>query len=413
MVGWGSGKVGKRDGGRVEAGRTVGKVGSEQVTQPSGQRDHFIDFVRAASLVVVVVWHWAFTVLKWEADGPHATNPIGFTKGMWVVTWVAQVMPLFFFVGGCANLKAYERAAAKGIGVWKFVGARLKELLGPAFILIGVWWGILIGVSAVVDLSWLRTTVVLILSPLWFAFSYAFVIAVFPVFLMLHRRFSFLVPIWLAGLAALVDIARFAHDVSYIGWVNMIVVWGLAHQLGFFYDSLKAASRRVHQAMAWSGLFFLLALVWSRIYPGSMVGVPGDKFSNMAPPSLAIVALVVLQTGLLLLIREWVEARLPTPKWARFVRLMRTYAMPLYLLHTSGLAVFLIAGYFINHRAPLSTEISWRWWAWRPLAVLLPLTTTVPLLLLIGRVVGASKKAAKKASAAVSEAARTIAERID
>lgn len=391
-----------------------------QSPQTAPARDPFIDFVRATSLVVVVIWHWAFTILRWEADGPHATNPIGFTKGMWVITWVAQVMPLFFFVGGCANLSAYERYRSKGMSMWSFVTSRLKDLLAPAFILIAVWWGLLIGVSALVDLSWLRTSVVLILSPLWFAFSYALVVLFFPMFLALHRRFSFLVPVWLAGLAALIDIARFSHDVPYIAWLNMLVVWGLAHQIGFFYPALKSAPRRVHHAMAWAGLFFLLALVWSRIYPGSMVGVPGDKFSNMAPPSLAIVALVVLQIGLLLSVREWVEARLPTPRWARFVSLMRTYSMPLYLLHTSGLAIFLVGGYFLNGRAPLSTEISWRWWAWRPFAITLPLLTTLPLLWVVAKLVKASQKTVKAASSAVaaaadtvSDVARSIADRLD
>lgn len=380
----------------------------------------FIDFVRGASLVVVVVWHWAFTILRWEADGPHATNPIGFTKGLWIITWVAQVMPLFFFVGGWSNYAAYEKAQAEGVSKRTFVTERLKDLLAPAFFLIAVWWGVLIGISALVELSWLRTSIILILSPLWFAFSYAFVVVFFPMFLALHKRYSYLVPVWLAGLAALIDIARFTHKVPYVGWLNMIVVWGLAHQLGFFYNTLKTAPRRVYYAMSWSGLFFLLALVWSGIYPGSMVGVPGDKFSNMAPPSLAIVALVILQVGLLLSVREWIEARLPTPRWSKFVKLMRTYAMPLYLLHTSGLAIFLVGGYFLNQRAPLSTEISWRWWAWRPLAVTLPLITTLPLLWAVAKLVRVSKKTAavaagavSSAAEAVSEAARNIAEKLD
>ena len=389
-------------------------------TKPSKGRDLFIDFVRGASLVVVVVWHWAFTILRWEADGPHATNPIGFTKGLWIITWVAQVMPLFFFVGGWSNYAAYEKAQAEGVSKRTFVTERLKDLLAPAFFLIAVWWGVLIGISALVELSWLRTSIILILSPLWFAFSYAFVVVFFPMFLALHKRYSYLVPVWLAGLAALIDIARFTHKVPYVGWLNMIIVWGLAHQLGFFYNTLKTAPRRVYYAMSWSGLFFLLALVWSGIYPGSMVGVPGDKFSNMAPPSLAIVALVILQVGLLLSVREWIEARLETPRWLKFVKLMRTYAMPLYLLHTSGLAIFLVGGYFLNQRAPLSTEISWRWWAWRPLAVTLPLITTLPLLWAVAKLVRVSKKTAavaagavSSAAEAVSEAARNIAEKLD
>ena len=49
-------------------------------------------------------WHWVFTIIVWEDDGPHATNPIGFTRGMWLATWVFQVMPVFFYVGGYGHL---------------------------------------------------------------------------------------------------------------------------------------------------------------------------------------------------------------------------------------------------------------------------------------------------------------------
>jgi hypothetical protein len=346
-------------------------------------RDRFVDFVRAGSLVVVVLWHWAFTVLRWEEDGPHATNPIGFTKGLWLVTWVLQVMPLFFFVGGWSNLQAWRRRQSEQTR--GFVLERLRSLMLPAFGLIAVWWVLLVGVSSLIELRWLRTSVVLILSPLWFAFTYALIISMFPVFVRLHQRYGYLAPIWLAGAAALVDIARFTHDVPYIGWLNMILVWGLAHQLGFFYRELSALPRRAKAAVAWSGGFFLVALVWSRIYPGSMVGVPGDKFSNMAPPSLAIVALIALQVGLLLLAKPYVERRLEEERWQRWVRRLNTYSMPLYLLHTSGLAIYLVAGYFINRRAPLSAEITWRWWALRPVAMTAPLLTTIPLLMLLGR----------------------------
>lgn len=342
-------------------------------------RDPFVDFVRAASLVVVVIWHWAFTVLRWEDDGPHTSNPIGFTHGLWLLTWVLQVMPLFFFVGGAVNLRAFHRAQQRGGSVGRFVAGRLRQLLVPAFALIAVWWTALIVIGAVVDWSWLRGTIMLILSPLWFAFSYALIILLFPAFHSLHQRYGYLVPVWLAGIAAVVDIARFAHRVPYVGWVNMIVVWGLAHQLGFFYTDLARAPRRAHQAMAWGGAFFLAALVWSRAYPGSMVGVPGDKFSNMAPPSLAIVALVILQVGLLFLVRPWVESRLARPGWQRPVAIVTRVSMPLYLLHSSGLAIFLTAGYFINHEAPMAATIDGTWWLMRPLAIALPLITTLPL----------------------------------
>ena len=379
-----------------------------QKTTTPAERDRFVDFVRALSLVVVVVWHWAFTILRWESDGPHATNPIGFTKGMWLVTWVMQVMPLFFFVGGWANLSAWRRAKDRGANPGSFAFGRVKDLLLPAFGLIGVWYVLLLVVTWFVEASWLKGATLLVLSPLWFAFTYAVVIAAFPLWLRLHERFGILVPVWLAGVAAVVDIARFAHDVPHVGWLNMLVVWGLAHQLGFFYRDLIALPRRAQQAMAWSGCFGLVALVWSKIYPGSMVGVPGDKFSNMAPPSLAIVALVVLQVGLLLLVRDWVMSRLLRPRWERFTRLLTTYSMPLYLLHSSGLAIYLVGLYLINGRMPLDSDISWRWWATRPLAVTLPLLTTAPLIWAVGRLAVTGRRAATQVVDAVSDAADAV-----
>ena len=63
----------------------------------SPTRDVYIDFLRAFSLLVVVAWHWVFTIIIWQDDGPHATSPIGFTTGLWTATWLLQVMPLFLF----------------------------------------------------------------------------------------------------------------------------------------------------------------------------------------------------------------------------------------------------------------------------------------------------------------------------
>jgi hypothetical protein len=44
------------------------------------RRDPYVDLLRAFSLIVVVIWHWAFTVLIWTEDGPTATSPLQFTE---------------------------------------------------------------------------------------------------------------------------------------------------------------------------------------------------------------------------------------------------------------------------------------------------------------------------------------------
>src|SRR5690606_15030801 len=92
------------------------------------ERDPFVDFVRAFSLLVVVAWHWVFTIIIWRDDGPHATNPIGFTKGLFVATWLLQVLPLFFFVGGFAHQQAWAAQQASGTRLGTFVWKRISAL---------------------------------------------------------------------------------------------------------------------------------------------------------------------------------------------------------------------------------------------------------------------------------------------
>lgn len=357
-------------------------------------RDHFVDLVRGASLVVVVVWHWAFTVFDWQPDGPHATSPIGFTSGMWLVTWLLQVMPLFFFVGGWANLSAWQRAQGRGVTMTSFITQRFRQLAVPALTLVAVWWVIAVAVAAVYDIAWAGQVALLVVSPLWFVASYLIIIALMPLWVRLHERFGVLVPVWLAGIAALVDVARFNHGYAWVGWLNMLVVWGLAHQLGFFYRSLTGMDRQRQWAWLFAGLFALVGLVWAGLYPASMVGVPGDKFSNMAPPSLAIVALIGFQVGALLLLRPWVMARMGRPRWVRFRELLTTYSLPLYLLHTTGMVAALVLFYLLTGRRADTMAISPLWWATRPLALIIPLAVTAPLLLLYGKVT--NRKAAKK-----------------
>ena len=71
-------------------------------------RDQYVDFLRAFSLVIVVIWHWVFTILVINESTVSPTNPIGFTRGMWAITWVLQVMPVFFFVGGYTHRLAFD-----------------------------------------------------------------------------------------------------------------------------------------------------------------------------------------------------------------------------------------------------------------------------------------------------------------
>lgn len=361
--------------------------GAETVPRAGGgRRDRYVDWLRAISLTVVVLWHWAFTILRWGTDGPSPTSPLGFTSGLWILTWLFQVLPIFFYVGGYVHLLSWNRACERGIGIGSFVWRRIRSLSIPTLALAGAWVAVGGIVRWVFEIDWIDRVVLLVLSPLWFIGVYLMLIALLPVMLWLHRRFDVLVLIWLGGAALTVDVLRLRYGYEAAGWLNMVLVWGLAHQAGFFYERMVALPRRLDVATLWTGLFALFGLVYSGIYPGSMVGVPGDKLSNMAPPTFVIVALLIFQIGLVEVVRPFMERLLERSGWQRANETINRFALPLFLFHTTGMAVWVGLAWLVSGGPPgarIPPDLFW--WLERPLAVVGPLLCTLPFLLVFGR----------------------------
>ena len=133
--------------------------------------------------------------------------------------------------------------------------------------------------------------------------------------------------------------------------------------------------------MFWAGLFALVALTNMGFYPRSLVGVPGERFSNMGPPTLAIVALTFLQVGLVLLIRPKVMAWLDRSGTAqRTLGWINENAMPLYLFHSTGMAATVALLFGAGYTPP--AEPTLEWWLTRPVWLIGPAVATWPLLAL-------------------------------
>jgi len=272
----------------------------------ASERDRFVDLLRSFSLVVVVVWHWVFTILVVSPETVSPSNPIGFTRGLWVATWLLQVMPVFFFVGGYTHFRSF-RNYTPGTSR-RFLKRRMGRLVAPALGLVAVWLFVGWVLEVTLDPAWVWSAVILVLSPLWFLVVYVVMVLIAPIAIRAHRRWGEIAAVWLLGLAGVLDVLRFSHGQGWAAWVNFLVIWGLAHQLGFFYDRMITAPPRAGWTMFWAGLFALVALTNMGFYPRSLVGVPGERFSNMGPPTLAIVALTILQVGLVLVVRPRVLA---------------------------------------------------------------------------------------------------------
>ena len=137
--------------------------------------------------------------------------------------------------------------------------------------------------------------------------------------------------------------------------------------------------------MATAGLFALIGLVFSGLYPGSMVGVPGED-SNMAPPTVCIIALTVFQVGFAELTRPLVLHALGRRgPFARATTVFTRFALPLFLFHTTGMALSRAVEWSVFGTQVEGTEPTMTWWLLRPVAIIGPLLATLPVMYLFGR----------------------------
>ncbi|MFG1709002.1 acyltransferase [Nonomuraea sp. M3C6] len=301
-------------------------------------RDPFIDLLRVFGMALIVFQHWTIPVLTYDGDRLTTGNALS-TPGVWVVTWISQVMPLVFFAGGAANAISFGRSA-KPAQQW--LSARLRRLAWPLLPLAAVWIPLphillTLGVPAQPLEVGARLTGQL----LWFLAVYLIAVTATPYALRLHERYGVRVPAALAAGAVLTDVVRFSTGFEVVGYLNVVFVWLAVHQLGFFYAEgrMKGA-----WALALGGFGTAALLVAFGPYPGSMIGLPGAEMSNMCPPTLAMLAVGAGQIGLATLLRPWL-LRLRTGRllaWAG-PRIMTVYLwhMPA-LFAVSGVVVVLL-----------------------------------------------------------------------
>ncbi|HSM01659.1 MAG TPA: acyltransferase [Acidimicrobiia bacterium] len=355
-------------------------------------RDRYVDFLRAFSIVTVVVGHFVIALIHWEDGRIYVHNAVGHQSGLWLATWVFQVMPIFFFVGGFANAVGWRSTRARGEGYGSFVLGRLQRLTRPTLAFVAVWIGVevLLHLGRLGAPGLLRGTF-LPFGPMWFLFVYMAVIALAPIMLALHDRHGITVLVVLAALAAVIDVARFGGMGRGIGWVNLVLVWVFIHQLGFLYadGSLVSGGKKLWWAMALSGLLVLTVLtnlvsfidtLW---YPRSMVGVDVEPVSNMSPPSFAIVALAVWQVGLAMLVRERAIRWLARPRVWIAVIAVNTAIMTLFLWHLTAYVITIVALYPLGLGQAVEPTISW--WMQRPVWVLAPLVVLALLVAVFAR----------------------------
>lgn len=358
----------------------------ELAEQTPASRDRYVDFLRAASISVVVLGHWLSALVGWKDGALSVRNAVGLVPGLWCTTWLLQVMPVFFFIGGFSNFTSMESTLRRGKSVASFLRSRLVRLLKPTAVFLGVWLVVLVALNLVGILKpvHVRSTV-LLFGPLWFLAVYLAITALTPLMRSLHLRFGIAAIAVMVFLAAGVDVLHFAGKVPVAGWLNMAFVWLVAHQLGFFYadGTLARARRRTHLAIALGGLAALLVLTHVGAYPKSMVSTGFERGSNMSPPTICILALTCWLVGAVMYLRGWVNRWLAHPGPWKTVIAANSVIMTIYLWHITAYAA--VFGLFALLKFPGSAPGSAGWWLERPIWLVGPALVLSLLIMVFSR----------------------------
>ncbi len=354
--------------------------------QTPAARNRYVDFLRAVSILAVVLGHWIMAAPFYESGKPHMWHLLAVLPWFQWLTWLFQVMPIFFFVGGFSNATSWETAQRRGQGYGIWLGSRLQRLLGPVLPLLTAWLLLAWLAKAVgVPSGFIQIGSRIALVPTWFLAVYILVVLFVPLTHAAWKRYGLGSVVGLIAGAVVVDIGFFAAHWHLLGWVNYLFVWLAVHQLGYAWRDGKFASAGKTLLLFPTGIGLLLIFATWGPYPLSMVGVPTDTISNTLPPKLPLLALGVAQIGLLLSLekpaRRWLDRLLP---WTGTV-MVNGMIMTIFLWHSTVMMLIIGMGFYLWPNLFATAPGSTGWWALRPVWVLVFALATVPFLLAFSR----------------------------
>lgn len=314
-------------------------------------RNRAVDLYRAVAMLAVAFGHW-IAIVAYRRDGELITgNALEFVPSFSQVTWVLQVMPLFFMVGGfasAASLDSLTKSPKPGQASrttlqrrTDWTASRLARLLPPVGMLATTWLVIIVGgyglgISALTNAGAVAAAV-----PLWFLANYVADVIIAPHVLPMFRRSPALVAAGALALFGALEAIRLAGDHT-ISQFNWILGWFLFQMVGFAWkDGLLPTGRTLAASAAalWAAA---VALVVVGPYPITMVSFDGLEHNPTHPPTLALIMFGFAQSATAIAfaprVTSWLE-RNPLA-WKGVVG-ANSVAMTIYLWHMTAGALVL------------------------------------------------------------------------
>lgn len=323
-------------------------------------RDRAVDVARLAALVVVMFGHCALLLATID-DGVRIGNLLGELPSLTPITWIVQVMPLFFLAGGAAG--AYGWHPGTPWGTWLL--ARAQRLCRPVFWYLAAWsvgllvTRVVLGAQSAEGLG--RESVAL----LWFLGVYLIVLAFVPALTRLSSACS--VAALVASLlvvAAVFDAIRIAVGVPMVGVANFVIVWLIPIVIGVAY-ARRLIGPRVALLVAAAALAMQVLLVNVGPYEVSLVVTGTERLSNVSPPTLLLALHCTWLSCLFVAAAHAIQRWAQRPRVWYVVATGNGGAMTLYLWHIPAIAV----AAFTLHAVGLDAYDIGAQWFWAMLAL--------------------------------------------
>ena len=355
---------------------------AEVASQTPADRNRAVDFYRASAMAVVAVGHWLGMVAVLDDGELAGGNLLDFSPEYGWITWVGQVMPLFFFVGGFASATSLRSAERKGVAPADWIATRLRRMVTPAAVLAGFWAACLLVAGTLGGFGVVAFGAAAAAIPLWFLANYTIDTALAPFTFRWFRARPGLVVGTLAVVFALAEAARFA-GVPVVPQINWIIGWLGFQVAGFAWQAGRLPTGRALTGLAALCWALAIAAVTVGPWPAVMLHHGGLDHSPTHPPSTALLlfglAYSFTAAALAPAVTRWLERS--RRAWA-FTISANVIAMSVYLWHMTAAVAVVGVAHLFGHLPAVEPGTS-AWWATKLPFLLANLIVLVPIVLLV------------------------------
>jgi len=306
---------------------------AELATSTPPSRDRAIDVIRITALIGVVVGHTVMAtsvirngVLIWD-------NLLATSTTFQALTWIFQIMPLFFFAG----VAACEASWKPGTNWGGWLMKRCTRLFRPVFYYLAFWAVTLTLLYPILPQHVYEPIAGISIQLLWFLGAYVLVLAAMPALSRITTTSRLVAGVVAGyGVVAVVDAVRlYWPAMAPLGYLNM-AVWLLPGMFGVAYRR-RLLTGRAALRIAIALLAVNVALLRWGPYELSLVGIEGQHFPNMSPPSLLLAGHAIILSALAIAAAPAIARWAQRPRVWWWTVIGNSGAMTLYLWHMPAL----------------------------------------------------------------------------